>query len=759
MITAKQLLSRGLRRALPSLVLILAGVAVPAGAQASPSAPALRVASLASVSNFVPGDQSGSILYVVTVTNVGGSPTDGSPITVTDTLPTGVSFDPDPVFAYGTNHLSLTREGQEVPAGSSCTTAPTVSCSAPAYVLQPGMRLQMPVAINIAPGVSGTAVNQVSVSGGGAPDDTASESTPFSSQPANFGFQSLDTSITRSDGSSETQAGGHPYQFHTGFQFDKAFAPERSNPPAETPKDVIATLPAGMIVNPNATPVLCTEAQLEVSSEGECPLGSAVGIVHPTLGVFGSANPDWSAPLFNIVPPPGVAAAFAFSPAGLGIFIHILGGVDSSGDFALTAATRDIPQYGVFSGLSIDLWGNPSDPSHDYQRGACGFSVDTLEACPTDYVSTALLTMPTACSDSPPTTTVSADSWEKQGIFVSGSSHTQDAEGNPVGISGCNALEFEPTVESKATTNLADSPTGLDFKIHQPQENNYEGLSTAALKDVKVTLPEGLVLNPSAGNGLAACSESQIGYQPSEGKIHFSEAPNSCPDAAKLGSLEVSTPLLKEKLPGSIYLAQPYENPFGNLTAIYLAIESPQRGIVVKLAGKVTPDPQTGRLTATFTENPQSADRRLRNSLLQRPPRGSHHAADLWHQGNDHDPGPLVDPRRSGRPSERLLPDPGSGRRRGQLPELRSRRSQQAVLHGRHRSPPGRHLLPPPPAPLEDRRHPAPYRDRHHPARGPDRQAGRHPLLLRGADRRGQEQGSAQRRRCRAGEPVLPHGL
>jgi hypothetical protein len=305
------------------------------------------------------------------------------------------------------------------------------------------------------------------------------------------------------------------------------------------------------------------------------------------------------------VPPPGAAAAFGFNVAGVGVFIHLLGGVNSAGEYELTSDTRDIPQFGLFSGLTAELWGSPSDPSHDYRRGHCAGEVNFGNACPTEPLSTAFLTMPTRCSADPLTVGIAADSWEEQGRFISGTSRTEDEEGNPLGVSGCNALEFHPTIESKATTNLADSPTGLEFKIHQPQDEDYEGLSTAALKDVKVTLPEGMTLNASAANGLTACSESQIGYLPSGGKIHFSTVANSCPDASKLGTLEVNTPLLAEKLPGTIYLARPYENPFGNLTAIYLAIESPERGIVAKLAGKVEANPETGQLTATFTENPQ----------------------------------------------------------------------------------------------------------------------------------------------------------
>ncbi len=596
MITAKRLFPRGLRCAALPLALVLVAAVLPASAQAA--APAFKITSLGSPTRFVPGDETGSSIYVVTVTNIGAAPTDGSPITLTDILPTGVSFDPTPSLLV---ELGLFNDGEQY---FPCEAGPPVTCVAPSSVLQPGMRLNMLVPVDIAPGAAGTAVNQVSVSGGGAPDASATESTPFSAEPAGFGFRELNTSITADDGAPYTQAGGHPYQFHTGFQINMARnAVGNGSLPTGTLKDVIAKLPPGMVVNPSATPTRCTEAQLKVSPQDECPLGSVVGIVHTTISI-GFADPITTEPLYNMVPPPGAAASFAFNAAGASIFVHLLGGVDSAGEYQLTANARDILQLGGVSGITVELWGNPSDPSHDYRRGPCAFGGEFGHICPTEPVDTPLLTMPSACSADPLTTSISTDSWEEQGKFVSGSSVTED-EGNPIGVDGCNALEFEPTITSQPTTSLADSPTGLDFNLHQPQSEHYEGLSTARLKDAKVTLPQGMTLNPSGGNGLSSCDEQQIGYQPSEGKIHFSASPQSCPDAAKVGTLEVSTPLLEEKLPGAVYVAKPYANPFGSLLAIYLAIEDPERGIVAKLAGKVEADPQTGQLTTTFTDNPQ----------------------------------------------------------------------------------------------------------------------------------------------------------
>jgi hypothetical protein len=172
-------------------------------------------------------------------------------------------------------------------------------------------------------------------------------------------------------------------------------------------------------------------------------------------------------------------------------------------------------------------------------------------------------------------------------------------------MEGCNALEFDPTIEAKPTTSVADSPTGLNFKLHQPQNEDVEGRATAALKDAVVTLPAGVTINPSGANGLGSCTEEEIGYEPEEGKIFFSNQPQNCPNAAKIGTLEVATPLLDHKLAGSVYLAKPFANPLGSQVAIYFAVEDGVFGIFSKLVGKVEPDPVTGQLKATFRENPQ----------------------------------------------------------------------------------------------------------------------------------------------------------
>jgi hypothetical protein len=543
------------------------------------------------------------------VTNVGSEPTDGSPITITDRLPAGVTFDPTPTTLISPL-IMLDDTTGEPRSGYTCDPGPPATCTATSTVLYPGSALNMFVSVNVDPALSGEAVNEVEVTGGGTASASATESTPVNAEPAPFEFQAFDTSVTDEDGALYTQAGGHPYRFHTGFQFSSYPDPAGyQNAPSGTLKDAFATLPSGFVVNPRATAVRCTEAELETKANfgGSCPDAAAVGLVHIVINGLGFANPSLSEPLYNMVPPPGAPAELGFEAAGFGIAVHLIGGVNSSGEYEFTSTTNDILQYAGITGLRLELWGDPTDPSHDRRRGKCGYPSGAFseESCPTGRLNQALLTMPSNCAGPPFTMTLAADSWENRGAFLTDSSSNQDSDGNPVGVDGCNALEFEPTIKAQPTTNLADSPSGLDFNLHQPQNEDVEGLGTASAKNVTVSLPKGMTLNAAAAGGLDACSRQQIGYQPKEGKVRFSQTPQSCPDAAKIGSLEVNTPLLEEKLSGSVYLAKPYQNPFGSLLALYLAVEDEQTGIIAKLAGKVTPDPQTGQLTTQFEESPQ----------------------------------------------------------------------------------------------------------------------------------------------------------
>jgi hypothetical protein len=159
--------------------------------------------------------------------------------------------------------------------------------------------------------------------------------------------------------------------------------------------------------------------------------------------------------------------------------------------------------------------------------------------------------------------------------------------------------------------------------LHVPQEatQNPVGLAEADLKDTTVRLPAGFQLSPSAADGLQACSQAQVGFtgmaelnpmgEAGVQTAQFTAGAGSCPDASKIASVRIKTPLLEGELTGSVYLAAPQnfagalENPFGSLVAMYLVAEEPVTGVLIKLAGKVIPDPVTGQLTTTFENTPQ----------------------------------------------------------------------------------------------------------------------------------------------------------
>ena len=171
-------------------------------------------------------------------------------------------------------------------------------------------------------------------------------------------------------------------------------------------------------------------------------------------------------------------------------------------------------------------------------------------------------------------------------------------------LDGCNQLPFSPTISAQPSTDRASAPSGLDFNLDFQNEGltSAEGVPQSHLKDISVALPEGLTVNPSAGVGLAGCRPSQYAAESIS-----SEQGQGCPNASKLGTVEVTTPLLPVAIHGSLYIAQPFENPFGSLLGLYVVLKNPEKGILIKLAGKVTPNLVTGRLTTTFENNPPVA--------------------------------------------------------------------------------------------------------------------------------------------------------
>ncbi len=568
----------------------------PRGANAAETGPAWQITQATSPTYLVPGSVASSTTFRepawgLFLTNVGGETAGdaGTPI-VTDTLPTGVTVAPG------------LKANIEMPDGPSRVVEPcavagqTVTCEV-TMPTAPGELVQIFIPLVVDPNLSGPITNHVSISGGGVPAASATAAAHVSASLPDFGFlpaTGLRAGAFDATGGAPAIVGSHPFMIEVGAEFNSSAGGIGFAVPRQGLRDLRLDLPGGFVANPSAVPVRCATSQL-ASDEGQggCPVASQVGVVYVEI----SGNGRGPSPLYVMMPPPGHPAELAFSYDG--VIAHVIGGL--GGNLHLTAEASELLAKFPILGVDTYLWGVPSDPGHDAQRYGVGcashFGCSMGAASPAPF-----LTMPSSCTE-PMELRGIATSW--LGREVEEGRSLADLNGEPIHPTGCNSLAFEPTIESKATTDQGENPSGLDFSVHQPQNEALDGRATATLKDATVTLPEGMTVNPAAANGLGSCSEEEMGYQPEAGKVRFDTAPQTCPDAAKVGTLEVTTPLLDTKLPGSVYVAKPFDNPFGSLLAIYLAVEDEKSGIVAKLAGRVEPDPATGRLTARFTENPE----------------------------------------------------------------------------------------------------------------------------------------------------------
>jgi hypothetical protein len=527
--------------------------------------------------NIVPG-ASGPQGFFIVATNVGGADTEGA-ITVTDVLPS--------------NLLPAAQEGGCAALGRR------VNCSF-TEVVHPGESIFAFIPVTVKGSTGAVRPNVTTIVGGAAEGAKATLETDVGAPAPGFGFlngpSGLGALLGNSEGVPVTRAGAAPFE----FMVDLGFPTEMIGSELLSvghPKDVSVDLPPGLSLDPTAVP-RCSVVQLE----GEiCPLRSQIGVVslalEPEIGPLALED----VPLFNLVPPPGSASDFGFLFEGSAM--HLVGSV-RRGDYGLSAEAADLLARFPVLAMQLQFWGDPSDPSHDALRGGA-----------VDPPSWPLVTLPSACG--PLELGARTDSWEEPGLFVSRSVPIQGPGGQSLEVEGCSALEFQPMLSVEPTTAVADSPAGLQVKAKVPQRVDPEGSTTSSLRQLTVALPQGAVINPAEAGGLSTCSPTQIGLVSQVGgpKAQFDGAAVTCPDASKLGTIEAVTPLLQDEpedgtllshpLRGAIYLAQPRQNPFGSLFALYAVIEDPRSGIVVKLAGEVVADPLTGQLTATFDELPQ----------------------------------------------------------------------------------------------------------------------------------------------------------
>jgi hypothetical protein len=486
-------------------------------------------------------------------------------------------------------------------------------------------------------------------------------------QAQEFGISGWRAQVYDSDATAEAQeidanvfnqAGGHPFIGVTDFTLTGTTPPTSDNV-----ENLRVDVPAGLVPNPDLTP-RCSDAQMELSL---CPSASQIGTEDLTLELrsIPGVEATLHLPLYNMEIEEDQISRFAFNPAdasgvpGTGLLLSalglhqadIVGGVRDSADIAnppghdafqypvdhgLFFTINDIPQTTSVVRSKLTFWGIPGEPAHAPLGVPLSFTPTSTigQACITGIPDAALtllgiplglptctnrpdvgplpdpdlpfLSNPTACTGAKLASRLFVDGNlpEEPGPTDSAVDLTPTIDGRE-GASGCEQVPVAGDVEVEPDTTQADAPTGPTVAITVPQQGLHDKdvLATSHVRDISVTLPPGMTINPSVANGLEACTDAQFAVQAGV------PGGDACPDASRIGTVVVRTPLLPP-LPGqpadgpdqvgAAYVGQPLP---GDMYRLFLTIEG--RGVSIRLKGSVRPDPSTGQLTAVFADNPQ----------------------------------------------------------------------------------------------------------------------------------------------------------
>lgn len=548
----------------------------------------------------------GSGRLILTITNLGDAPADGTtaPITIEDQLPEGVEATGFEAFAGPEGNPET--GGKPQPVDCTVVSGQLVTCHYE-KVLKAYEAIEVEIFVTLTgePPVSGSP-GTVTVAGGGAPAASVPQVVKVSPEKTPFGIEQFSVRAEEEGGAAASRAGSHPFQLTTTMQLNAgAMTPsaERRNAVVEQPglpRTLRFTLPAGLVGVVKSVPT-CPNQEFLTRVEGErnkCGDAAAIGVVAAT--VVESANLGFdrlSVPLFNLSPAPGEPARFGFLTAGVPVEIDTA--VDPDNHYRIIAEVRNVTQVAELLSSTVTIWGTPGDPRHDISRGWSCLALDPHAGpCqrPPGLEEPAFLRQPVSCA-TPMAFEAEAEPWNTPiGSVV------DEREFIGEKMEACNQVPFNPEVHASPTDHATDGSSGLDFQLDMPNAGllNKDAIAEGQAKKVEVTLPEGMTVNPSQAEGLGACSPAQYAQE------RFDSAPGAgCSESSKIGSVDITTPLLDEEAHGSVYVAAPYDNPFDSLLALYMVAKIPERGILVKQAGQVRLDPNTGQITTTFDNLPQ----------------------------------------------------------------------------------------------------------------------------------------------------------
>jgi len=369
--------------------------------------------------------------------------------------------------------------------------------------------------------------------------------------------------------------------------------------PGETPVGELETvrvdLPVGLSVNPGATG-RCPLDVFEAGASGCDAYGAKVGESMVTAAMPLTGAPIAPIPgvtqvaVYNIVPPEGEPARFGLELAGNEVFLKADLAWDGNYHEGFTIAVPHALPIELIEGLILK-----NRLVFDGRSGDGTF-----------------ITTPSTCLGEAFTQSGSVYS-----TFLLAASYKEEAQAgyafpasaqppleSPIppktSPKECATIPYAPTLAVDPNTADVNSPSGATVSVDVPHLTGAESQDSSDTKTAQVSLPQGLGINPAAANGLQTCSSAQFG----EG----TKNDTACPAAAKIGTVEITSPPLPEgSLSGDVFVGEQLSRDptSGDEYRIFVDAESARYGIKVRLTGHVSANPITGQLTTTFAETPQ----------------------------------------------------------------------------------------------------------------------------------------------------------
>ena len=450
-----------------SSVMTTCAVALGPSSASAARGPVWKILAVSNPTNLRPGDHTGDDALVLAATNVGGGSSDGSAITLSDSVPAGLTA----TAIYGNESYkdpkAIVGEEPDGTGGMHCSLGPTPGCTTTA-VIDPGdtliVTIRVDVASELAPSLS-VEIHGVGRWRGERVGVRACRDQLCvpgirrgSGRPVCGHFDETGRRSPERDYSVLSQH--QPSDARHGFSGSRRSHRQSQGRPLRSPPGLVGTT-VGM--------PRCTMAA--VIAEAHCPadtmIGTATVIALSPLGRLNSRCPCSISPRRRASPRPSRSTPLLF-PARLDTSVL------SSGDYAVRVTAPDLTEGAQVLASWVTIWGVPADHAGaGSDLAARNLSAGQEEFTPQDEIEfggpgvgqtrVPLLSNPSQCSTSLEAI-LESDSWEGAGPGVFAK------EGTSLGAdTGCGELTFRPEVSMLPDTLEAGAPAGYSFDLACPR--------------------------------------------------------------------------------------------------------------------------------------------------------------------------------------------------------------------------------------------------------------------------------------------------